>query len=180
MFFKAVKASKIGQLRLPFGDEWSPAPIRAFDRDVAAQEALTFGLERHPLERQVAVEWRNYKVTAGRAYLDGYRICLSAHLLNTYERVRETFLHEFAHLVAFERWGRGIKPHGPEWRRVMGSLGLTPDATHSYECTIKRRARPFSFRCEACGEILTRTRPLKPRRIYRHVGCGGRIRGVQA
>ena len=33
-----------------------------------------------------------------------------------------TFIHEVAHLVAFERFGRRIAPHGKEWKDTFSSL----------------------------------------------------------
>ena len=33
-----------------------------------------------------------------------------------------TLIHEIAHLVAFETYGRGIKPHGSEWKRTFTIL----------------------------------------------------------
>lgn len=33
-----------------------------------------------------------------------------------------TYLHEIAHLVAFEKYGRKIKPHGREWKEVFVML----------------------------------------------------------
>ena len=35
-----------------------------------------------------------------------------------------TLIHEIAHLVAFERYGRNIKPHGVEWKRCFQQLML--------------------------------------------------------
>ncbi len=33
-----------------------------------------------------------------------------------------TTLHEFAHLIAFEKYGRRILPHGKEWKATFGDL----------------------------------------------------------
>lgn len=33
-----------------------------------------------------------------------------------------TLLHELAHLLAFEKFGNGISPHGREWKNVFGQL----------------------------------------------------------
>ncbi|MEY2869715.1 MAG: hypothetical protein RIR01_2215, partial [Bacteroidota bacterium] len=33
-----------------------------------------------------------------------------------------TLIHEIAHLVAFEKFGRNIKPHGNEWKYVFQQL----------------------------------------------------------
>lgn len=43
--------------------------------------------------------------------------------LNKY-RFLITTIHEVAHLVAFEKYGRRIKPHGPEWKHCFRSLML--------------------------------------------------------
>lgn len=41
--------------------------------------------------------------------------------LNQY-RFLITLIHEIAHLVAFEKFGRRIKPHGQEWKRTFQHL----------------------------------------------------------
>ncbi|MEO9512024.1 MAG: SprT-like domain-containing protein [Flavobacteriaceae bacterium] len=41
--------------------------------------------------------------------------------LNKY-RFLITLVHEIAHLVAFEKYGRRIKPHGPEWKKTFQHL----------------------------------------------------------
>lgn len=41
--------------------------------------------------------------------------------LNKY-RFLITLVHEISHLVAFEKFGRGIKPHGNEWKHTFQSL----------------------------------------------------------
>lgn len=41
--------------------------------------------------------------------------------LNKY-RFLITLIHEIAHLVAFEKYGRYIKPHGNEWKRTFQHL----------------------------------------------------------
>ncbi|WP_276165570.1 SprT-like domain-containing protein [Zobellia alginiliquefaciens] len=43
--------------------------------------------------------------------------------LNKY-RFLITLIHEIAHLVAFEKYGRSIKPHGKEWKRIFQYLML--------------------------------------------------------
>lgn len=43
--------------------------------------------------------------------------------LNKY-RFLITLVHEIAHLVAFEKYGRKIKPHGLEWKRTFQILML--------------------------------------------------------
>lgn len=43
--------------------------------------------------------------------------------LNQY-RFLITLVHEIAHLVAFEKYGHSIKPHGPEWKQTFQHLML--------------------------------------------------------
>ncbi|MGB6269010.1 MAG: SprT-like domain-containing protein [Olleya sp.] len=43
--------------------------------------------------------------------------------LNKY-RFLITLIHEIAHLEAFQKYGRNIKPHGPEWKRTFQHLML--------------------------------------------------------
>lgn len=51
-----------------------------------------------------------------------HQITVNANL-NKY-RFLITLIHEIAHLVAFEKFGRLIKPHGPEWKRTFQQLML--------------------------------------------------------
>ncbi|ADV48079.1 SprT-like domain-containing protein [Cellulophaga sp. E16_2] len=51
-----------------------------------------------------------------------HKITVNASL-NKY-RFLITLVHEIAHLVAFERFGRQIKPHGLEWKRTFQGLML--------------------------------------------------------
>ena len=43
--------------------------------------------------------------------------------LNPY-RFLMTLVHEVAHLVAFQKYGRAIKPHGKEWKFTFQTLML--------------------------------------------------------
>ncbi|WP_047416398.1 SprT-like domain-containing protein [Cellulophaga sp. Hel_I_12] len=51
-----------------------------------------------------------------------HKITVNASL-NKY-RFLMTLVHEIAHLVAFEKYGRSIKPHGLEWKRTFQALML--------------------------------------------------------
>ncbi|TAI49729.1 SprT-like domain-containing protein [Flagellimonas allohymeniacidonis] len=66
----------------------------------------------------------NHRVTRHGDYRKmpngGHQITVNASL-NQY-RFLITLIHEIAHLVAFERYGRRIKPHGIEWKRTFQHL----------------------------------------------------------
>jgi len=51
-----------------------------------------------------------------------HQITINASL-NKY-RFLITLVHEIAHLVAFQKYGRNIKPHGSEWKRTFQHLML--------------------------------------------------------
>lgn len=51
-----------------------------------------------------------------------HQITINASL-NQY-RFLMTLIHEIAHLVAFKRYGRSIKPHGTEWKLTFQELML--------------------------------------------------------
>lgn len=51
----------------------------------------------------------------------GYHLITVNSSLNKY-RFLITLIHEIAHLVAFEKYGRYIKPHGDEWKSTFQRL----------------------------------------------------------
>lgn len=57
----------------------------------------------------------DYRSLAGK-----HEITVNANL-NKY-RFLITLVHEISHLVAFEKYGRNIKPHGNEWKHVFQML----------------------------------------------------------
>lgn len=67
--------------------------------------------------------------------------------------IAQTVPHEVAHLLAYLRHGRRIRPHGPEWRAIMLQLGAAPERCHRYDLTrVPRRAlRVFPYHC-GCGD----------------------------
>ncbi len=51
----------------------------------------------------------------------GFHLITVNASLNKY-RFLITLIHEIAHLVAFEKYGRNIKPHGEEWKHTFQRL----------------------------------------------------------
>lgn len=56
-----------------------------------------------------------------RRHPDGFHQITVNASLNKY-RFLLTLIHEIAHLVAFEKYGRNILPHGPEWKHTFQRL----------------------------------------------------------
>jgi predicted SprT family Zn-dependent metalloprotease len=84
------------------------------------------------------------------------------------EEVERTFLHELAHLVAYERAGnRRIKPHGPEWRRACAELGIPGErASHHLPLPTRQIKRKWRYICPGCWAAMERVR-----RMRGHVAC---------
>ena len=79
--------------------------------------------------------------------------------------LRNTFLHELAHLVAFARAGRRrIAPHGPEWREACHDLGIPDeDRCHALDFQPRRLERKYLYTCPHCGTVIRRVRRLRRR-----------------
>jgi SprT protein len=69
------------------------------------------------------------------------------------EFLGRTVPHEVAHYVTFLQHGRGIRPHGPEWSRIVVALGGDAERCHRYDTDglRARKTRWFSYHCR-CGE----------------------------
>jgi len=75
-------------------------------------------------ENKVHLKIVNHRVTRHGDYRrlhSGQHLITVNATLNKY-RFLITLVHEIAHLVAFERFGRRIKPHGLEWKRTFQEL----------------------------------------------------------
>ena len=94
--------------------------------------------------------------------------------LNKY-RFLVTLIHEISHLVAFEKFGPRIKPHGAEWKYTFQRLMIpyirpeifpshllpllarhfkNPQRTKRFECTEVQSGRVFLFNPNAEVELL--------------------------
>jgi len=137
---------------------------------------------------EVAVVFDLKGMAAGQARLHdgaGPRIRLNPVLLaeNGEEFLTHTIPHEVAHLAVFYHYRRRVRPHGPEWQRIMRRFGAEPRATHTFdvENSRTRRLRTFRYACP-CREVeLTSIRHNRARRGVRYYcnECGGRLRAVE-
>jgi len=131
-------------------------------------------LELEKVARHVSVVWNGrMRTAAGRAFYREARIELNPRLQTLPREQREdethrTFLHELAHIVSHARHpDRRIQPHGPEWRRACGELGIPDESRcHDLAFTPRRHRRKYGYQCPACGLVIPRVR-----RIKRPVAC---------
>jgi SprT protein len=116
------------------------------------------------------------RVTAGVAYYRVNRIGLSRNLLTDAERLKKTLVHEYAHLLAWERHGQRGVGHGAPWKQAMKDLGAPPERTHCYEVERNAVRQRVTYQCQRCGAQFTRARRLPKRRKYVHTRCGGGLK----
>ena len=146
-----------------------------FDKDLtsqAAEYAQRLGLDE--LAKSVEVVWnKRMRTAAGRAFYQTGRIELNPKLQTLPEErrdqeIRQTFLHEMAHLVSFGRnKGKRIQPHGPEWRMACADLGIHgEDRCHDLNFQPRRQKRKYAYVCPVCETEVKRVR-----RLTRKVAC---------
>lgn len=141
-----------------------------------AQRELDRLCASHPLGYRPSIEWRPFRTTAGMAYYRRQAIGLGAAVLTTPDRLVDTLVHEYAHLLAFARHGRAGAGHGEPWRRAMIDLGAEPKVHHTYEVTRNAPRQRVVYRCVRCGASIERHRRLPKRGTYVHASCGGGLR----
>lgn len=67
-------------------------------------------------------------------------------------RRREVICHEAAHFVVWQRYGRSVRPHGPEWVALVELAGFEPTA-YRVRCGQPKRSaakRTFRHTCPVC------------------------------
>ncbi len=167
-----------GKRERPRGREVQPSPVAvkvvAAPHEPLPAEALVLLDKARALLRaagamtlaeRVRVEWDlRLRTTAGLAFPGRSLVRLNPRLRDFGDtEIQRTLRHELAHLLAHERAGRRrIAPHGAEWRRACGDLGL-PDEKRTHDLPLPRRVmvRRHHYRCPACDVALARVHPLK-------------------
>ncbi len=155
-------------------------PVDLSTLRLQAEEILDELERSFPLGYRPRIVWKGLRVAAGYAYYREKAIGLSTRLITDEVRLRDTLLHEYAHLLAVARYGRAGAGHSPAWREAMRDLGLEPSVRHPYEVERNRARQRVVYRCGSCGQTFERVRRLPRGRAYFHSGCGGPIRFVQA
>ena len=89
--------------------------------------------------------------------------------------------HEVAHYVTYRIYGPRCKPHGREWKHVMGKLGLDSTRCHSFDTSnsrcVRRRQQRYEYTCGCRSHNLSQTRHNKVMRgfMYRCKFCKGSL-----
>ncbi|MGJ8657705.1 MAG: SprT-like domain-containing protein [Akkermansiaceae bacterium] len=115
----------------------------------------------------VSIVWnRRMRSTAGRAFLNLGKVELNPKLLHLGDdplgHVRQTLLHELAHLLAHHRYGRKISAHGAEWKQACADLGIPGEsATHSLPLPSRTQRRKWRYTCPVCLEVIDRVRRMR-------------------
>lgn len=141
---------------------WAPSSTSSEQRQQAS--ALTWALLRRAAlayrtpvpELEIRFDLRG--TAAGQARLLGQRCFLIRYHPELLGRQPERFMartvpHEVAHVVTFCRFGAKVRPHGPEWRALMGFFGADAARCHDFDLTDlpRRTLRRFPYHC-ACGD----------------------------
>lgn len=133
--------------------------LQSFDADVTDEVRRWFDIwQCEGLFDRVAVRFsaRMFR-SVGRCYPADRELVL-ASAVQALERadVLDILCHELAHLVAFERFGRLIRPHGHEWRALVQATGHTASVRCDNPMVIaaldhvRRRRRHFLHVCPHC------------------------------
>lgn len=141
-----------------------------------ANALLTELCAQHPLGYIPSLVWRKLRVSAGLAYYETRQIALSGLLLTDEARLRDTLIHEYAHLLAVARHGKKAAGHGRCWKQAMLDLGAEPAVRHRYEVERNKPRQQVGYVCAKCGGTIVRNRRLPRKRKYLHTSCGGPIR----
>lgn len=108
----------------------------------AAVEAAYLKAEEHYKQKfprpEVRYDIRNTNGGEAWAKVNRIRLNLTFLLENREKFLATTVPHEVAHLVAHLVYdskpmnGKKVRPHGKEWKEVMGVLSLEPKVCHTY------------------------------------------------
>lgn len=113
------------------------------------------------------------------AYYRQKAIGLSTKLITDGDRLYDTLLHEYAHLLAVARYGIRGAGHSAGWKEAMLDLGLSPVVRHKYEVERNGKKQHVVYQCARCKEQFVRRRRLPRNKRYYHVNCGGLIKFVR-
>jgi SprT protein len=98
--------------------------------------------------------------TAAYAWVAKNHIQLNAVLFPENEALflQEIIPHELSHLLAYGRHGIGIEAHGPEWRSIMCTLGVSPTVSYALDIERAMVQLTVSYACTCQIHAITQRR----------------------
>jgi predicted SprT family Zn-dependent metalloprotease len=113
----------------------------------------------------------------GRATVSTGRVVLHIALAGaTRPLLREVLCHEAAHIVVFRRYGEGMRPHGPEWAKLVWQAGYQPSrslaVTASEIPSRPTNTRRYEHLCPLCQSVRIAKRPMARWRCQACVDAG--------
>lgn len=142
----------------------------AFAPEIADQAAAWFPLwDLDGVQDDVRVRFSTRMFRAvGRCYPARRVVSLAAPVRDFRSRqLLDVLCHEFAHIAAYELFGRSIRPHGREWQTLVAVTGHEPRVRFEDEDAInllnarRPRQRRYLHQCPHClaGRTAARRMP---------------------
>lgn len=128
------------------------------------------------LRRTVSVrENRRLRTSIARWVIAEHRLEVSPRFFAVDLEHEAILCHELAHAAVIAKYGRRIRPHGPEWRSLVRAVGFDPRplavARQPDARALPRSRNPrtiFVHRCPVCQAVRYARRPM---RIWRCAAC---------
>ena len=149
--------------------------FRALKMQVLRRLQQGLQLAEQHFNRRFPMPTLNYQVRgvkAGVAYLQQNEIRLNPVLLqeNSAEFIEQVVLHELAHLITFQVYGR-VKPHGAEWQKVMNEVFQLPaDTCHQFDVS-SVQGQTYAYQCGCQTHQLSLRRHNKIQRQQAQYFC---------
>ena len=125
---------------------------------------------------------KRLKRSLGRCRPERPEIRLAARLLDgPTALLQEALCHELAHVATHSRFGRTVKPHGPEWKELMTRAGFEPRVHIQIDRPLSPNARKeptvWAHRCPVCQMTRVAHRRVPQWRCAscREEGLGGEL-----
>ena len=132
-------------------------------------------MAKHELPDEWSFRWQGKKRSLGTCSYSQKEIRLSRWYveLNDLSEVTDTILHEIAHALAYDRYGKLGMGHGVLWKKVCREIGAIPRScskdnlnkpkdhykyNHTCKCGIHygmhRLRKHYKYRCPKCNDPL--------------------------
>ena len=142
-------------------------------QEKSAEYFLLWG--RPELASSVIIQFSGrLRSSLGRTRVDVRRVRLNPLLASANEQLlNEVLCHELAHIAIYERFGKSVKPHGPEWTALVQRAGFEPRLRHSVTGEKpSTAAQRFEHLCPVCQAVRYAKRSMTQWRCESCVEAG--------